>query len=630
MNAHIFLKYLLFVTCGLLLPEIFSQSAEFFSGYFSFLVIISLIALIYSLIQFKSDVHPAPKALATQLSPADLLAIFIIFIFGLKLSLAYINASSIWLDESEEGYLINRATNLVVDTAHFQQPALAYFWRKLGLTLVGKTETGLRIASTVGYALFNMVMFINFKAVSKNRFEAFLATLFLSLNVWLMTYSVEARPYAISLFYFSIFIYFFLGSLTNADKKFNFAVFASALLWLLSISMQPLAILTLLLGFLIAAFIIKKEKIHLVNFYSILAALLLFTPLLYKIVIESKKYVHANSIESSSFVLRLYENILNSKELLYRSPLESVIAAIMLFAIFLCLLLIKHLRKTIVISTLFIAAYFVAILLVFTFKINWHIEARYSLCALPLFYLLFLKSVTEFEAKMLKFLSRATLAILVLLCSLAAVNLYALGVYKPVYTDWRALYKLLDANTKFKSTAFILHIQNPQQWSDDYFAGKEFYSTPKVDTYSTQDLSPPLIMSNDKLVEYVTQSSPLNEIFIILREEHVSGAAQKAIKAEGIPSILAYGFWVLKQHPKKDRYESVYDIFEKLAQFTQPNLNKFKIYDGLFLLSLTKNDCRNALTHLTQAEEAAAPFGEEYLTRLLIHKHRFDEVCRPK
>ncbi|MBC7742602.1 MAG: hypothetical protein H7061_10420, partial [Bdellovibrionaceae bacterium] len=410
----------------------------------------------------------------------------------------HIHDYSIWLDEYAETRNILKFDILSAAT-FYQQPPLGYYWRKWGYLLLGQNELGARSASLIANSLFLTTMFFNFKKITKDLVTSCIATLILGFNYWIITYAIEARSYQISLFYFSVYIYFLIEYFQNTNEskhaRGGIKLGIITTLWLLSISMQPLFFVSLVTVFIGGYYFKSRTRKLKVLLFSQLGALLMFLPFLKKIIDNSQRYVTTSDVNSKSISSLWWDLRYLARDLFFQNTYDAIMLVIVGLALALSFKFSKN-RKRIAIIFIFLLSYFFIIQIVFFIKINWHFSARYLITIIPAFGLAVIYALTELPPKFKFF----RYAVITLGLALTILNFISGEHIKRYAEDWRGLYEKLNEDAPLGTPGFFIHLHQPNSWSGEYFVAYEFYqqnqlSIPKMDDYDF-----PVKITNDFLL----------------------------------------------------------------------------------------------------------------------------------
>lgn len=607
-----------------MLPFLFVRHGVYLNTVLALIIIISSL---YFLQQMYSKKYP----MSEYLDQRDFLFLTLLLIIPTVISVVHINDYSIWLDEAQESQNVLNFSDILNQASHFQQPPLGYFFRKFGLIIGGVTETGLRLGSVFGNTLFLNVMYLNIKKITKNSFFSFLCTLLLSLNTWIIIYSVEARPYSISLFYFSVFCYFFLEDVLKSSipsgKKINFNLAFAAFFWLMSISMQPIIFICCLLVCLLLKILNDRDFRFLKSFTSILIGLALFLPFLDQIVKNSLPYVRKDIVLNAHFVLKIIENLKIAAGMLLQNVYYNIIISGFFGSIILGLILSKQ-RKTIFQSLVLSGGFLAANIILFTVKIDWYFAPRYALTFVPLFYLLALASL-YFSSDERKALYRSFS--LLVFVGLALASYFQFRPVKVYRTDWRSLYAHLKKSTPLSGDAYIFSFHQAGTWNDGFFVANEFYETPQVQILGIDNLNSPLRLNNDYLAEQFDQQRPaLDSHHFVIMKYTLSAHDFDSIEIANTEKFRFDDFYLISTQKGQSLQNFAKSFFLQLDLRMTNRSRIINVDDGLFLVSMYEKNCENAKKYLIKFETDAVPFKQVYQLRLDHHKIRFEKMCNFK
>lgn len=557
----------------------------------------------------------------------DFIFILISFALPVLVSHQYLHDYSVWLDEYTEYLVAFLSDDLVFRSASTQQPPLGIFFRKMGLNFFGVNEFGLRVASTFFFGLLGSVNYLLIKAFTKSISYSILGSFFISLNIWLITYSTEARPYTISIFFCAVFLYFFYDHFRSqtTTKKINVAVVISSLLWLLSISMQPL--LFVLIIFVIYALIsfLHKDPFSISIVKSLGASLIIYSPILYLIVTSSTSYIRHDIMNIQELVKLFFtQDLWLVRTLFAPNKIYSYMACFMAGTYFIIAYFNLNFRKMNVFLGFIVGIYLLTLIVLFHLKVNWFLQHRYLLTVLLLCYYLFLISLYS-----LNIAHSFKILILSALLAVSAFSIYSDGVRKSIGTDWRQLYQLLDDKTVVRSQGFIFSFENPGTWCDEMFLAKEFYPTKSVFIASPNTFLFPTIMTNDEIFSKLSQIQYTENIFFIITRHSLKEVYFDSLKFSNFEAFKLSDFYVI--NIKKDSLHSaIKSFYAQLENLMSADENRLRIYDGLFLISLYEKNCIAAekyfktLVNLINSDKERL---KNYLPRSENHEKAFKLLC---
>jgi hypothetical protein len=575
---------------------------------------------------------------SVQLGKLDVFFLVLSFTLPLILSLFHINDFSIWLDEYEEWSKLFEP-DILSKAANYQQPSLSYYFRAIPVLFGGTSEFSIRLASSLFYAFTGPACYLLLREYTQKKIFSFAGSLFLLSNFWLLIYSVEARAYAISIFFFIQFVYhiyshFYLRSVSKEDKsiysKIDVSLLVATFLWLCSISFQPIVWISSIVGVAITYFVFNRQKKTVTFIAHFVAAFIIFYPILILIVQKSKQYLKNDSIQISELVFSLKEvsfSILNS--LYFVNGFYVLLTGFMLLIIGLSLIFNKKKLVIVLLLSTWVGAIFISIFS-FIVKVNWGFSPRYLLTAVPAFYLIF--TACLFDLEMLKKLQTK---ILFILLSFSLFSLAQYPIIKPIGPKWRELYAYLDETSKtLQSSAFFFSLEKPGDWCDEFFLAKEFYPMKNVQTLGKRGYEFPSYMTNDMLVHHINEKIRENFFFVISSSSFDRSYLDKInwkYNSEISPKFIEIDrFWIFF-YQSADLHQVSLNFYQELDRVMNSGENKIRVYDGLFMLYLNDHNCREAALNLKKYEMEFVKFGSKlsnYTKRLKTHKRKFTNTCK--
>lgn len=590
-------------------------------NYYLLLMLISFACVLINMLRKANSV-------SNNLLRVDFIFIVISFFVPFLVGYLFLHANSIWLDEFTEYSVAFTTGDLFTHSAQTQQPPLGLLFRKLGLIFFGVNEFGLRGTSTFFFGLFGAVNYLWMKDFTKSASYSLLGSIFISLNVWLVTYSTEARPYTISMFFCALFIYFLYDHFQRAakSKKINAALTITSVLWLLSISMQPLLFVALILVSCVFVTLINKNERALSAVKSLTLSLIIYSPILYLVITYSTDYVRNGFLNAPQLIKLLFtEDLWLLRTLFMPNKLYSVMALIMTITYFSTFFFTpNNNKKKHILFGIIIVIYLLITIILFHLKINWLLQPRYLLTALILCYYLFLFSLHSLAVN-----HKVKVIILSALIGVSVFSIYSDGVRKPISTAWRELYELIDQKGKPGSQGFIFSFEKPGVWCDEIFLAQEFYPTKRVSLTTYDKFAFPLMMTNDDIFTRLDQSRPLESVFFIIARHSLKEEYFNALKFSNFETFKISDFYVLKIE-QNDLYTAIKSFYVQLEKLMATDDNRLRIYDGLFLVSLHEKNCVAAKKYLNKFVDLINSDKERlknYFPRLESHEKNIARFC---
>lgn len=572
------------------------------------------------------------SSLFVGLDKADFIFLLLTFSTPVFIGLLHIQDYSLWLDEYIEYQQAFLWSDLVQQAALVQQPPLGLLFRRLGLIFFGTTEFGLRVSSVFFSGLFGLINYVWIKDFSQNRLYSLLGSLFVGLNYWLLAYSIEARPYTISLFFCALFLYFLTDHLTrpNDSKKINLYLTTSAVLWLLSISMQPLLFISLLIAMSLFVALVKKTPKWLSLFFSLMLSFIIYLPFLYLIVKKSTEYLRPSFLDTTLLWPRFIEDFWFIHTLFVPNKVYLIIIFLMLSFFIAACLFNKKSKKIYLTLGATVGLYLFITLFSFYLKINWGLSHRYLLTVLVLVYYLFLFSFFSLVLK------RAVKTfILLTLVSLSCFSIFSSDIIKPINHDWRGLYTLMQNKATTQSRAYVFSFESPGRWHEEVFVAPEFYlkDSPQIRVYN--NIFFPFFMTNNFLFQEFGADS--TQVFFVIMRKTLKEEYFDKLILPNTERIKLTTFYLLSAQ-RTDLLaltKGFYTHLEKLMCEDKDILrgcdeNILRIYDGLFLIALYEKNCLAAQKNL---DKFIALFNKDvrlhsYFDRLQYHKKSLDILCK--
>lgn len=592
-------------------------------GYLSYLLLFILLLSLGFFIPFLFKKSNA--SISDILTKTDVTFLLILLVLSCLVGLRSLNLYSIWLDEYEEGRNVLYYSDILQRAADYQQPPLGYFLRKIGLLAFGKTEFGLRSASLGGFILNVIVMYLTVKKVTRDAWFSFFSALFLAFNIILISYSVEARPYSISLMFCSFLFYAladYLFPYQDGSRLPSYFLIFIVFYWLMSISMQPLFFMLLLLVFTFVIWLVKRQKKFLyLSAFSIMA-LVLFAPFALNVLEKSTGYLKEEMVLHKFNEHFIYEISNVFIRLFYNNEFHRVIACQILAIMGLSLFYSKQ-RTSLVVIFLFAFCYVIAICSFMKLKVNWAAHYRYYITSIPLFYLIFFTAFySVLDGKYMK-IKNFCLGIM------AMTIIYSYSQAEPLkyfYHDWRGLYSFLEKTSVGKSKALIFAYPAKGNWVNDYFLASEYYPTEKVEIKSMRKFKYPEFTTYDELYETLNKKKE-GEFFFVIMASTLSSETFEKISIAGVEKFALRDFYIFHSQKNAGLTSFAKEYF-KAVNLAGPFDNIFvRTFDGLFLVSIAENDCKSAANYLKVWTPIAKEFDERLLLRIQHHNQLQAEIC---
>lgn len=587
-----------------------------------FLALLLTVSIVYFYFQLRNAPAPSDHVL----EKSDWLCLLCILMISGFLAARQMFVNSVWLDEYEEFRNVTYYLDLTHQAAFFQQPPLSYLLRKVGLIFGGQNELGLRISSVVGNVLFLIVMFFNIRKIAKDSYYALLSTLLLGFNYWIILYSVEARPYSISLYYFAVFLHFLIPELsgTGVRKSPNYGLIFATVFWLLSISMQPLIFVCWATFATLLWWLGNRKAKYLAVAVALVVALLLYLPFLSLIVENSKSYLQSTSRPFSEYILSFFNDLHLVKAMFFSNYFYYLIILQMVVLTGFSLFTNRISKRFLQAIAGFSIVYLLLIILLFEYKINWSLAERYLITIIPVFYFLFSIAFFLFREARHTTLKKGVLLQLVLV---------ALGSYlysKPVQNialNWRGLYSALGERTTGSSNAYLFSFfTTTSGWSDEYFIGSELYPSPKISLAAPDLISFPTFTNNDFLYNNFSLAENRNELFFIISRHTFKASYFEKLKIDGAEKIVLDGFFVIKAFPPKSTLAMTKEFYSQLENIADETEIRVRAFDGLFLAALFEKNCGNSKHYLKKYSEIAK-LSPYLALRTKLHHARYSSLC---
>ncbi|MFZ3229602.1 MAG: glycosyltransferase family 39 protein [Pseudobdellovibrio sp.] len=620
MNSTKIIYYILFIINLYLMPFLLHLNLIKQNYYLFFLLILMNCYYLYSNCKglFTKDKLVGLDYILLVLASAIPTAVYIY----------HIHDYSLWLDEYTDFLVVSRE-DILSYVSTFQQPPIGSYWRKIGVIVFGNNEVGIRSASVAGQFIFLVVMYMNLKKITKDSVFSFLGIILLGLNIWIIAYSDEARPYSISLFYFSIFLYFLIDYYQNFSESMKYYLLInivfSALLWLLSISMQP-SIFIMLLFFAVGFVYLKSRKrIHLYLLFSLGLSCVLYFPFLLEIVSNSKSYLNNKPFDGAAVVYKFARYVWFLKTTFFNDFYYIIISNVMFVITLMSIAFGKGYRRNLAYLFLFTISYLLLLIVLFEVLISWQFNVRYMLTIVPMVYFLFFCALHFGVHHKYNIHQKIVLVILVLMTSAAH---YTTGLIKLVKTDWRELYSIIDKKTDLSGRAYIISFCSPEVlWCDEFFIAPEIYPTIKLEIskytdYSIEDGS----WGNDFLFNDFHNNSQATQIYFIILKHTLDKNEFDKIEISNSEKIYLDSFYVIKVNTS-DVFWATKVFYKELDRVMTLESKKFKVYDGLFLVAMHENDCKQMHIQIDLIRKLVKP-SDFANVRLVRHQKNYDLKCK--
>lgn len=587
-----------------------------------FLALLLTVSVVFCYSQLRND--PAPSD--HFLTKFDWLSLLCILVISGILSALQLHTNSIWLDEYEELLNVLNYPDLLYKAATFQQPPLSYFLRKLGVMLGGPNELGIRISSVIGNALFLIVMFFNIRRLTRDSFYANLSTILLSFNYWIILYSVEGRPYAISLFYFAVFLHFLISGFQESRGRnfLNYGLILATLFWLLSISMQPL----IFVGWGALAAVIGWFPTRNVKLLAVAAALgvalLLYLPFLSPIMASSSAYLQAGSRPLSAYFEAYFNDLYLLKTMFLHNNFYFFIILQMFFLTVIALVVGKAHRLRLRAFAGFSIIYVFLIIFLLEYKINWPLSERYFITTVPLMYLLFFAGLFYFREAKFMYLKKAVLFQLV---AIAFISYLYAKPFQKYGRNWRGLYSETENLTDKTAKAFIFSFRNTAGgWTDEFFVASELYPSNKVLFPAPGLYNFPVFTNNDFLFNNFGPESNQEELFFIIDRNSFKDTDFERLNIKGTQKTTLEGFFIIKANPPLSLLTMTKEFYSQLENISDDTEIRLRAFDGLYLTALFEKNCGKLKHYLTKYAEIAQAMPV-HGPKVNLHRARYRSQC---
>lgn len=607
-------------TAMLLLAFLLKSTLSFHSGYLLCLLLIS------SGIQIKHDLTFSKVSTKSIEKPDRLFwALFILIIsLGIFIRFWSLDSLPIWEDEDHHNGRLLRHLNTYEVSAEIQQPPLYYYFSYVTLKLFGTSVFSVRFFpaffSALSVLLFSMLALHSLRKKS----SVLIATLLFATNTWLTAYAQEAKPYGMGLLYTLFFLYnlftFYSAPQEGENKK---ALFVSALLCLLTISLQTPLLLFLL--FTCGIFLSVKERDISKSLCILgLGIVLLFLPVEWNIVQNSRGFLNHPPIANLALT-EFFPTLWTNATWLLKVLLHASIYA---FGIMLLALgldgkqkTLASFQKTVLAATILLPFLFVAC---FTL-IDWHLEPRYLLIYIPLF---FLAIFYAWESLYLKIQKRLYVQSILMLLFFSYMGYFLFleiesGSKKFTEFKWAKLYSYLELSN-IHGVAYVINLRHPGSYVNHGFI--------TVD-YSKQNFRDRVkLVSNWDLPKHNQARLVLNDLYNGLEPEKVLifttdnkndfPMANLSFPATALPEIRSFTepqdhAALLYQLPKKASFAKTLEPFflaidQKKEVQDQSKVAVRQILTGI---SLFQWDCKSAKNFLEKLHRSykAANWDESFL-----------------
>ena len=340
-----------------------------------------------------------------KLKATDLAILSGLLFVGILIRIYRISARSLGLVEDVPigkifGYALNSEGPLsIVDAAAGEmQPPLDFLIEAFFLFLFGKNEWGARFHSFLFGTLSILVMYLLLKLLTRSRVLATLGSYLLLIHHLLIMWSQEGRPYSTALFFTILYLISLANYyLKNQSRASLYFVFSIQTLYLFVVGMQPPVIIVLVA--IIFPIFFSQRLASRPFLSSAFASLFLYAP--YFVNIFSR---------TCGLIKPLSEITETGRMISFLEALQIIIGDYIWVILFnsLCVLVLflwkRYSEKDISSSDLFFVSIIIlfisfinSIIVSFHMFINWDMDPRYFLAAIPMAIILLVTSLNKIE-----------------------------------------------------------------------------------------------------------------------------------------------------------------------------------------------------------------------------------------
>lgn len=402
-------------------------------------------------------------------------SLFFLALFALRLY--NISKVSLWLDEDTQAGC-STLQFPVAAGAYQSQPPLDMVFTSLGLQVSNFSVLGQRFHAALFSALAGTLIYIFSKITTGSRIVALtLATLF-SFQYYVVQYGYEARPLSLALFceillFINIFILIDRKSEESLSK--NWSLLALSFVYLCTLGLQPVFVVTGLILFLAAMSFYKKDMKS--CFWAVLGGLICFIPIQNFIRSYSEFYL----IPLNDFGIFKFLSEIKVSNYYILDEFFKPYGYLALLG-FMTLALVDFFKKRKIdfsmLFLFFMLSFFCGALIPFyKSRINYALMPRYILSSIPIIFMLFATLIQKILQNRYKNLISAG----VVVGLLGGVGYYKHGPLfdlQPVYTkdDLRAAYsEIKKASPDYDKNLVLGLALHSNAWVPTTLLNKSFY-----------------------------------------------------------------------------------------------------------------------------------------------------------
>jgi len=452
--------------------------------------------------------------------------LILILLIGLGLRIYHLGHESLWLDEAVT--ISGAGTNLANIFHSFwtmdYNPSLFWLILHYWMQIFGTSEFATRFLSVI-FGLGDLLMVYMIGKLIFNRKIGLLATLLMALSIFHIAYSQEARMYSLLMFLSLASMYFFIELLNKKGVKYIYGYIIFSILALYSHTFGFLIIIVQNIYYF--SLYQKLKKTLKLKYWILIQALLMVLILPWFILLYRQIAISDNDVWKLPFKLinlaYIVEDFAGSRLLLLIFTL-SILAAVFSEISFKRLL---TRGKNIFLLLLWLVVGIVTPFFISYFFASMYLSAKYSIVALPAFYLLVAKGLSNIKNKY--FFNLILMAIIIL----ASINIWS--YFSDTHKDqWREAVAYIESRAETKD--LLVFVYGYHQIPYDYYGKRH-------------DLEKKSLLTNYR----VLKTEDLNNL---------------NLKAENQQKI-----WIILNQPIENcNYQEVFDNYLKgysLSQFTQ-------------------------------------------------------------
>lgn len=380
----------------------------------------------------------------------------LILALGAGLRIFHLGHESLWLDEA---ITISEARTNLANIFHsfwiHYNPPLFWLILHYWMQIFGTSEFATRLLSVI-FGLGDLLMVYKVGKLIFDRKIGLLATLLMTLSVLHLTYSQEARMYSLLMFLSLVSMYYFCKFFNQKRGKYLYYYFIFSLLTLYC---HTLGFLIIIVQNIYYFSLYQKLKKTLKLKYWILIQALLVVLILPWFIILYRELWRENDAWKVPFNLINLAYVV--KDFAGSRLLLIIFTLLIIFAVFKSFQRLLTIEKNIYLLLLWLVVGIITPFILSYFFVTMYVSAKFSIVALPAFYLLVAKGLSNIKSKY--FLSLILAAIIIF----SSINIYSYFT-KTQKDQWREAVAYIES--KAETEDLLVFVYDYHQIPYDYYS----------------------------------------------------------------------------------------------------------------------------------------------------------------